>query len=149
MHSNMVISDYDSPLWTFFFLWDRNVSISKQDVVNDNALPCERQNTNTRTNMLHLPLLSAACSFSRSLNVAQLSPNAWPALYLLPRVRILHNLSGASSYFDLETPAPMTPGSFSSPTLNNRPMDPATRPTRMTVVLAISQKGELTSIFWQ
>lgn len=52
-------------------------------------------------------------------------------------------------YFDLETPAPITPGSFSSPTLNSRPMHPVTTPTRRIVVVAISQKGELTSIFWQ
>lgn len=53
------------------------------------------------------------------------------------------------SYLDLETPAPITPGSFSSPMLNSMAMHPVTRPTRTTVVVAINQNGELTSIFWQ
>lgn len=47
------------------------------------------------------------------------------------------------------TPAPITPGSFSSPTLNSMPTDRETIPTRATVMPVRSQKGVLTSFFWQ
>lgn len=53
-----------------------------------------------------------------------------------------------SGYFDLLTPAPMTPGSCSSPTLNSKPMANVTAPTIVTVKPVINQNGTLTSSFW-
>src|SRR5216117_3915999 len=56
--------------------------------------------------------------------------------------------STPSPYFDFETPAPMTPGSCSSPTLKSSPMANDKTPSKMTVRLANSQKGTLMSTLW-
>lgn len=56
------------------------------------------------------------------------------------RVRIIVHL-------DLETPAPRTPGIFSSPTLKSRPIESERTPIINSVKPANSQKGTLTSIF--
>lgn len=92
------------------------------------------------------PLLSTAYPFGHFLTTANSRTAFSHTTYSFS---LSLNSPRVSSYFDLETPAPITPGSFSSPTLNSMPMQPVTIPTRMMVVLAISQNGELTSTFWQ
>lgn len=52
-------------------------------------------------------------------------------------------------YFDRETPAPITPGSFSSPTLKRRLMDMDRIPIMITVKPAKSQNGTLMSCLVQ
>lgn len=76
-----------------------------------------------------------------------LPPFSIPCFLPVPQIPKKQTIIATDSIYllDLLTPAPMTPGSFSSPTLKSMPTDRLTSPTRATVDPAMSQNCVLTS----
>ena len=97
--------------------------------------------TNTRFSIFFLSVMQTP-----ALTQMKASP-----IFQSPNLSI-HIFQNSYSYYLpllLDTPAPITPGNFSSPMLYNMPIPQATSPTRTRLEIKINQKGPLISTFWQ